>query len=100
MKSSKFVIDTLPENSFEGFSRGDDWNGWACPYFSFEEAQKIVKAHAPDTARYEENNDQFIFKVGDEEEFYPAVLEDGRKLYAIGNGSWIWEEAEQSQEQN
>ncbi len=99
MRESKFTIETLPEYSFEGFSKGDDWNGWACPYFSFGEAQRVVKAHDSGTARYDEENDQFIFILGDEEEVYPAVSENGRKLYPIGNGNWIWEEAEQHQEQ-
>ena len=99
MKKSTFTIDSIPGQQFEGFTDGEDWNGWACPYFPFETAQKIVAAHDPKTARYDEENDQFIFTVGDEEEVYPAVSENDRKLYPIGNGSWIWEISEQYQEQ-
>lgn len=94
MRQSKFTIESIPRQQFEGFTDGGNWNGWATPYFSFEQAQRIVEAHNSGNARYDEENDQFVFNIDDEEEFYPAVLEDGRKLYSIGNGSWIWEEAD------
>lgn len=92
MKNSTFVIDTIPEREFAGFTKGDDWNGWACPYFSFDEGMKIVEASEPGKGRYDEPSDSFIFRPDDDEETYPAVVEDGQKLYPIGNRYWIWEE--------
>ena len=94
MKNSKFVIDTFPGREFSGFSKGADWNGWACPYFSLDEGMKIVEASESGKGRYDEPSDSFIFTLDGEEESYPAIVEDGKKLYPIGNGSWIWEEKE------
>ncbi len=95
MKQSRFVIDTFPGQSFKGYSSNEEWNGWACPYFTFEEAQKIVHAQNSEGTKawFDEKNDQFIFEMRGDKEFYPAFQENGQKLYPIGNGSWIWEES-------
>ena len=94
MKQAVFVIDTFPDYKFSGFSNDEDWNGWACPYFTFEESEKIVEAHKTtgQGAWFDEANDQFVFKIGDDTELYQAINNDGQKLYPIGNGNWIWEE--------
>jgi hypothetical protein len=95
MKQANFSIDTFPGQLFEGFSNDEDWNGWACPYFPLEEAQKIVEAHkvSGQNAWFDEENDEFVFKVNNETESYPALNYDGQKLYPIGYGAWIWEES-------
>ena len=95
MKQAKFVIDTFPDQSFEGYSNGEEWNGWACPYFTFEVGQKILRAHNFNgmNGMFDETADRFVFENGNEEEFYPAITVDGKKLYPIGNCSWIWEES-------
>lgn len=95
MKQAKFAIDTFPDQSFEGYSNGEEWNGWACPYFTLEEGQKILRAHNSNGLKgmFDKIADQFVFENVDENEFYPAIIEDGVKLYPIGNGSWIWEES-------
>lgn len=94
MKQSIFGIETFPEQEFVGFSKGEEWNGWACPYFAFEEGQKILRAHnsAGRTAWFDEKADQFVFEINGEEEYFPAIHENDGKYYPIGNGSWIWEE--------
>jgi hypothetical protein len=92
MKNSTFAIETFPGREFVGFTKDEDWNGWACPYFIFDEGMKIVEASGTGNARYDDDNDQFVFMLGDDEETYPAVIENGQKLYPIGNGAWIWEE--------
>jgi hypothetical protein len=99
----KFTIDTLGERVFDGYTKDEDWNGWACPYFTFEQAQSIVTAHNDNgwPARYDQGNDQFIFSMkhagGQEDEIYSPILEDGLKLYPIGTASWIWEEEDKWQ---
>lgn len=94
MKEAHFVIDTYPTEVFNGYTNDEDWNGWACPYFEFEIGQKIVAAHTSQgqKAWFDEGNDSFVFEIQDEKEIYPAVKENGKKIYPIGNGSWIWEE--------
>lgn len=96
MRQSKFTIDTFGGLELTGFTDDEDWNGWACPYFAFDEASKIVEAHKAigHNAWYDESSDQFVFETVDEPEFYPAIINDGKKLYPVGNCSWIWEEAE------
>ena len=98
MKSTKFTIDTLGDRVFEGYTNGEDWNGWACPYFTFEQAQAIVGAYHDHgwPAHYDQANDQFVFSMSHagaaEDEVYSPIEEGGQKLYPIGTASWIWEE--------
>ncbi len=41
----KFSTDLTGEDSFfDGFTKGETWNGFACPYFTFEQGQRIVEA--------------------------------------------------------
>lgn len=49
MFKSKFQIEEGP--IYEGYTKGNHWNGWACPYFTKEVADQIareVNADAPD----------------------------------------------------
>ena len=98
MHPAKFTIDTLGDCVFEGYSKDEDWNGWACPYFTFEQAESIVAAYHEKgwPARYDQTNDCFVFSMqhagGDEDEIYTPIEEDGLKLYPIGTANRIWEE--------
>ena len=99
MRPAKFTIEVYPEQTFDGFSRGEDWNGWACPYFDFEQAKKVMEAHRQRgwKAWYDELDDQFVFDFshdGDgEPDAFPAEVIGGKKLYPIGAFCWIWEGA-------
>lgn len=95
MRKAEFTIDTFPGLKFSGYSNDEDWNGWACPYFTFEEAQKIVHAQNSEGIKswFDEEGDQFVFETDGEEESYPAVQENGHNLYPIGSSNWIWEES-------
>lgn len=94
MRSGKFSIESKQDLVFSGFTEGENWNGWACPYFTFEESQKIVKAHIEtgQKASYNAILDAFHFEVSNEYDFYEAIEISGQKLYPIGNSNWIWEE--------
>lgn len=95
MRATKFGLDTFENEFFEGYTRDEEWNGWACPYFTFEQAQSIVEAHHRRgmSARYDINLDQFVFiPGGGDEEIYAPVEIDSQKLYPIGAFNWIWEE--------
>src|SRR5215213_4654130 len=96
MRTAKFIIDTYAEMTFEGFTLDETWNGWARPYFTFEQAQRIVQAHTSwgGKAWYDEGEDVFMFEFSrDEVDAFPAESMDDRKLYPVGAGCWIWEEA-------
>lgn len=98
LREAKFSMDTFGDRAFDGLTLGEDWNGWACPYFTFEQAQHVVEAHRNNGGRatYEEHSDSFVFSFRDagpnEAESYPAVEIEGRKVYPIGASNWIWEE--------
>ncbi len=106
MRKSTFMLDATGEVIFEGYTDDSEWNGWAVPVFSFEQAQKIVTAWRALgwAARYNADADSFVFGVNQdletgeaaEHETFDAFERDGQKFYAIGSGSWVWEEAEHS----
>jgi hypothetical protein len=94
MRETKFTIEIYGNTVFEGFTKDENWNGWACPYFAFEESQRIVEAHRKtgQQAGFDNDSDAFYFNIQDEEEFYQPIEVDGKKFYPIGNSSWIWSE--------
>ena len=68
------------------------WNGWLCPWFTKDEAEAMIpwiREAFDEEMRYDEAMDAFVC----EDEVFGGQLADGRLLYPIGNGSWIWREA-------
>ena len=92
MFKSKFQIEDGP--IYDGYTNGNHWNGWACPWFTKEVADQIameVNADAPYcTMHYDKVNDAFVYKAnGDDECVYKA---NEKGLYPIGNGYWRWDD--------
>lgn len=91
MKLSKFQING--GTVYSGFTNGNHWNGWACPWFTKEVANLIateVNADAPYTTMiYDNANDAFIYTNDTNE---TDVFKGTNGLYPIGNGSWIWDD--------
>ena len=106
MRATKFSIDTYGNRVFEGYSDDQEWNGWACPLFSYEEAQRIAAVcnEHGGRASYDEQHDRFIFHLNesdlDEPEIYSSEQLEGKKLYAIGAFNWIWEELDDAVAEN
>lgn len=98
MKPQTFSMEWLPQATFQGYTRGDTWNGWECPLFPFESARRIADAVSEyQTAFYDEGADEFVFEVEDDSERFGAVeVKDIGKLYPIGTGAWIWEKHERT----
>lgn len=99
LRKTKFTIETFPGLIFEGYTQGDNWNGWAVPYFTFDEAREVAKIHEDKLtlpAHYDESGDKFIFETPDETKEYVGVVIEDKKLYPIGSFEWIWEESEPS----
>lgn len=106
MRPVKFTLESLGCENFEGFTKDETWNGWACPYFTFEQARKVLKNYNQlrqitgqnDFAQYDLAVDAFVFPADDEEETetFDAVTANGQKYYPVGAYCWIWEELEQS----
>lgn len=71
-----------------------NWNGFACPYFTYETAEAILRdvCNLEDAAfRYDESRDMFILTYqGVEDHEWEGLLFDGVKMYAIGAFNWTW----------
>ncbi len=97
LRPTKFAIDLLGDQLFDGYTQGDEWNGWSCPYFTSKQAEYIVQAHNGKglKAWYDANSDSFSFEIeaSDEIDSFPAQEIEGMKVYPIGARCWIWEEA-------
>ena len=100
MRKSVFAIDASP-HAYIGYTSGRLWNGWATPYFTYEEAQKLqaeFSEGAGSPMLYDVAKDEFRLKYEDDDEPYIWKGEDiqtvdGIKhLYGIGAYSHIWDE--------
>lgn len=87
-------MDCFEEN-LDGFTYGYTWNGWACPYFDFENAKKLIDLFPDFGMRYDADADKFIAESEhyDREEWQSEII-DGKKYYPIGSHSWCWFEME------
>jgi hypothetical protein len=102
---------TILPYEFEGYTADERWNGWACPYFTLEQASKIVQRHnalCEDSqqhgedprfprhlaarAWYDEHADEFCFPLvaSDEVDRFGSSWRDGLKLYPVGAFGWTW----------
>lgn len=112
LRPGRFFLDCLIEEPVEGFTTEENWNGWACPYFTKEQGEKIMAEFnkhpdysgepAPFPAHYDEKRDAFITYSGyaeDPEEVWKGEAFDqldGATLYPIGSGCWTWMEEEKA----
>ena len=96
-----FTMDSLPGKVYPGYTDGDDWNGWACPYFERPQAEAVLRASEPNGFlwRYDADGDAYVVRYNQAEDAAPEVFEgidievDGvlARVYPIGAYSWIWE---------
>ena len=111
MRKALFNIDG--GQVYVGYTSGQLWNGWATPYFPFDEAKKIQAEwnDEENPMTYDEERDEFrIHYDGDEipyiweGEEIPYIWEgeeiqtvDGKlHLYGIGAYSHIWDELDEN----
>ena len=98
--------------TYLGYTAGQNWNGWACPYFTIDVAKQITDGASDDSLRirYDEERDSFFFFYTDEEEYEKEhgeiyepytctgmdIMSNGEivHVYDIGNGAWCWDEIE------
>ena len=100
MRKSVFAL-CEDHNAYIGYTSGRLWNGWATPYFTLEEAQRLQADFNKgiDTPMlYDVAKDEFRIQYDDCDEPYIWKGEDiqtvdGIKhLYGIGAYSHIWDE--------
>ena len=93
------TADWLPEDfTVPAYFNDRRWNGWVMPYFTYNSAMKLVP-HMPGL-RYDPKNDEFVMEQEDGEEAsverftfeFLYVAKESVKVYAIGAGSWCWEQ--------
>lgn len=101
-----FCIESIPNVQFQGYHNGTDWNGFACPYFERQVAEKILKASEENGFVWSYNLDMDSFEVRSsmdpvnyEPEMFAAqeisINRESIKVYPIGAYSWIWGLCEQ-----
>lgn len=97
-----FSLDSIEGKTFPGYTFGEDWNGWATPYFEIDQATEIAKALGGKKAY--DKKPYFMFPEHGENEGTFSDLtdgpylqetiktEDGEKVvYPIGAYNWTWE---------
>jgi hypothetical protein len=62
MHQTKLVLDAFGEAPLDGFVTTETWNSFACPLFTFEQAQNVAEASNASglLARYEGTLDAFV----------------------------------------
>lgn len=102
LRPAQFQIDGL-DGVFDGYTRGETWNGWAVPYFPLAEARRIAGRYASQPAT-EDGQAAAAFDearavvrlydpVQDEWDEVSPVDIDGHTLYSVGAHLWTWEHA-------
>ncbi|WP_263788949.1 hypothetical protein [Salinibacter grassmerensis] len=106
LKAAEFYPDVDPDTTFSGYTKGDTWNGWACPYFEKDVAEQVAEHYSQEDqydheeeywAEYIPEEDAFAFHNHEYEEprEFGAVAFDGHKLYPIGAYCWTWVEVDE-----
>lgn len=99
IEKSYFTIDNC-STYYEGYDRGDKWNGWACPLFEKSVAENICKkVDDGETIITSYDKEKDCFKVKDVDNdvvsiFYGRNFEiegEIKHLYPIGSGEWTWD---------
>ncbi len=101
MRKTRFELVGI-KGSFEGFTTGDLWNGWACPYFTRMEGQRVVLVwnsqlegqNERGQASFNGTDNCFEFLLSGEVDRFGAEVIDGVDLYPIGTFGWCWMECE------
>lgn len=98
-RKAVFSLDALA-HFFHGLTSGQNWNGFACPFFTHEEGMRLVcvnnSTEFSGRLVFDADKDAFLFfeHEGDNEEpsVYSASLINGVKFYPIGACGWTWNE--------
>jgi hypothetical protein len=87
------------EVAFDGFTYGELWNGFECPYFTKEVADQILeyfKTTGQPNCRYNAEADVYVFYhedgCEDEPDYFGITSKNG--MYAIGAWGWAWVEVD------
>ncbi|WP_291566906.1 MULTISPECIES: hypothetical protein [unclassified Clostridium] len=92
MKKSYFNIDN--EKPYLGYTNGETWNGWECPYFTKQEADKIISYCVENEikAYFDISRDTYYIETSDVLEAYKGhdIVYNNKTLHVYGIGSCVW----------
>lgn len=101
-EKEKISVTLWGNEFFEAYSTGETWNGWKCPYFTKEVADKLMtyllKEGAMEKAYYDAEKDAYVLHVADAdadeievwESEITKINDEIIKVYPIGVFSWCW----------
>lgn len=97
-RKTEFQIECGPK--YEGYTKGEHWNGWACPRLTKEAALKLCADTDNGMIWYNEERDMIVSQNDfedptDNEEFEGKdIIVDGEVIhvYPVGAWSWIWDD--------
>jgi hypothetical protein len=81
------------EEAYMAITYGERWNGWECPFFTKENAEKVLRdLETEGFWSYDKESDTFYmhFDDYDEPDEFEGIDINGTKYYPIGNGCWCW----------
>lgn len=99
----KFTADWL-EKDYDGYTFGEYWNGWSCPYFTKEQGLALLPEWngtlENEHITFDEAQDTFLIATGDPEwpfdQYKGQDIEtvDGpQHVYPIGSFGYCWDDA-------
>ena len=99
LKEEIFEIDGMYK--VKGYSFGDYWNGFECPFFTEDVATDIVEETLDAdltqdyflSYEYDEEKDMFILETRNADLEFEAIYietEAGKRIALYPIGSWIW----------
>ena len=109
MKKETFAIETSEGIAeYKGVTFGDLWNGWECPLFELEEAQRVIEhfnyqqktfgGEYYDLFTYLVDEDAILTQTFEEGKHLPqydsidkGTTIDGVRYYDIANCNYTWE---------
>lgn len=102
LRKGTFTIDGI--GTFDGYTKGETWNGWSCPYFAENEAKAIIESLKEDGTPGHLNSEKQIVILHmddgfEEPEVYHGEFVQGCNeiLYPIGAYEWVWDEETEEQ---
>ena len=98
----KKAVGINGEKIADAYVGNQKWNGWECPFFTKEEADKVaehLKTNCDCIVEYDADKDEYKTRYKDDDvedtEIWDATTVetvDGRKhVYCIGGWAWCWE---------
>jgi len=94
MKKAQFTMNDI-DGEFDGYTCGNTWNSFACPFFTNEQAVHMLEALDYQTFSFtwSYDSDRNVFIVCDDGNIteYSAIKRDGMTLWSIGAYEWVWD---------